>query len=183
MGLETVWDTLTRAHWSWWGQEGPWSTFQAWTSKDWSPFSREVVSTLQHAQKKWICFIVPNTNIPLKVLLHIHSMAKLQVKQVLNQSHDFSPTAMRKGTVILKKGTPSAPVDVKGWFTPPLTLMWPQQQHWSCISSIWPLTGSLLVMHIISSDSLTIYQENYGKKDKNRNQGVFKKKRLCYWLL
>lgn len=71
------------------------------------------MGALHHAQKKWISFIVPNTNIPLKVLLHIHSMAKLQVRQVLNQIHYFSHAAMRKGTVTLKKATPSAPVDVK----------------------------------------------------------------------
>lgn len=140
MGLDTVWDTLARAPWSWWGQEYcPWNTFLAWASKDWSPFSREVAGALQCARKKWISFIVPNTNIPLKALLHIHSMAKLQVKQVLNQIHYFSHTGMRKGTVTLKKATPSAPVDAKGWFTPPLTLTWPQQleSHEQYLATAW----------------------------------------------
>ena len=59
-------------------------------------------------------FIAPNTNIPLKVLLHVHSMVKLQVKWVLNKIHYFSHMAMRKGMVILKKATPSATAEVKG---------------------------------------------------------------------
>lgn len=152
-------------------------------NKEWSPFRREVVGALQHAQKKMDLFYCSQHKHSFESFLYIHSMAKLQVKQVLNQIHDFSHTTMRKGTVILEKATPSAPVDVKGWFTPPLTLTWPQQEHWRCISSIWPLFGSFLVMDIISSNYLTIYQNNYSKKDKNRSHSVFKKKRLCCWLL
>lgn len=59
-------------------------------------------------------FIVPNTNVPSKVLLRIHSTAKLQVKWVLNKIHDFFHSAMRKGTARLKKATPSTAAEVKG---------------------------------------------------------------------
>lgn len=52
--------------------------------------------------------------------------------------------------------------------------------NWSRMSSIWPLLGTLLVMDIVSSNSLTIYRENYGKKDKNSSQGVFKHTFLLY---
>lgn len=71
--------TLTRA--PWWGEEYcPGTTFREWTSKDRSPFSKEVAETLQHTQSKWINFIVCHANIPLKMLLHVDSMVKLQVE-------------------------------------------------------------------------------------------------------
>jgi len=63
---------------------------------------------------------------------------------------------MRRATVILKKAMWSATAEVKGGFTPSLLLRGSQQQHWSCISRVWPLSGGLSVVDVISNISSTV---------------------------